>query len=58
MSKDKRIRNLSGLSQILLDLKPYRCDSDVYINQDVDVTELVLKSIKKMAIKLHTFMRL
>lgn len=46
MSKDKRIRNLSGLSQILLDLKPYRCDSDVYINQDVDVTELV-KYIEK-----------
>ncbi len=36
----KRINNLSGLSQILIDLKPRRCDSDVYINQKMDVTEL------------------
>ncbi|MBQ6282225.1 MAG: 2-oxo acid dehydrogenase subunit E2 [Bacilli bacterium] len=42
MRKDaKRIRNLGGMEQILVDLKPQRCDSDVYINQKMDVTELV-----------------
>ena len=29
----KRVENVSGLSQISIDLKPRRCDSDVYINQ-------------------------
>ena len=37
----KRIRNIDGLSQILLDLKPKRCISDVFINQKMDVTNLV-----------------
>lgn len=37
----KRIKNISGLSQISIDLKPRRCDSDVYINQKIDVTNLV-----------------
>ena len=37
----KRINNISGLSQISIDLKPRRCDSDVYINQKIDVTNLV-----------------
>lgn len=36
----KRIKNISGLSQISIDLKPRRCDSDVYINQKIDVTNL------------------
>lgn len=37
----KRIKDISGLEQILIDLKPDRCDSDVYINQKMDVTNLV-----------------
>ncbi|MDD5865045.1 MAG: 2-oxo acid dehydrogenase subunit E2 [bacterium] len=37
----KRIKNISKLSQISIDLKPRRCDSDVYINQKIDVTNLV-----------------
>lgn len=37
----KRIRDIDGLSQILLDLKPKRCISDVFINQKMDVTNLV-----------------
>lgn len=37
----KRIRDLSGLSQICIDLKPKRSISDVYINQKMDVTNLV-----------------
>ena len=36
----KRIRNINGMEQILIDLKPKRCDSDVYINQKIDVTNL------------------
>lgn len=50
MRKDaKRIKNIDGLSQILLDLKPNRCDSDVFIEQNMDVTELVkyIEKVKK-----------
>jgi len=42
----KRVRNLTGMAQICIDLKPDRCDSDVYINQKMDVTNLV-KYIEK-----------
>lgn len=37
----KRVKDISGLAQICIDLKPGRCDSDVYINQKMDVTNLV-----------------
>lgn len=37
----RRIRDLTGMAQISIDLKPRRCDSDVYINQKMDLTELV-----------------
>lgn len=37
----KLVRNIDGLHNILIDLKPRRCDADVYINQTVDVSELV-----------------
>lgn len=47
MSKDKRIKNLNGMEQIMLDIKPDRCDSDVYINQKMDLTELV-KYVEKL----------
>ena len=36
-----RIKNLNGMEQLMLDIKPDRCDSDVFINQKMDVTELV-----------------
>lgn len=49
MSKDKRIKKITGMGQILLDLKPKRCDSDVYINEKVDVTSLVKYIEKKKA---------
>lgn len=42
----KRVRDLTGMAQILIDLKPNRCDSNVYLNQKFDVTELV-KYIEK-----------
>ena len=44
--KDRRVRNLTGMGQLMLDIKPNRCDSDVYINQKIDVTNLV-KYIEK-----------
>ena len=51
MSKDrkdaKRIKDINGMFQIMLDLKPNRCDSDVYINQKMDVTKLVQYIEKK-----------
>ncbi|MGN1371783.1 MAG: hypothetical protein ACI4XM_05880 [Candidatus Coprovivens sp.] len=37
----KRVRDITGMQQIMIDLKPDRCDSDVYINQKMDVTKLV-----------------
>lgn len=37
----KRIKDLTGMAQICIDLKPDRCDSDVYINQKMDLTNLV-----------------
>lgn len=43
----KRVRNLTGMAQISIDLKPRRCDSDVYINQKMDLTELVKYVNKK-----------
>ena len=48
MRKDaKRIKDIDGMFQILLDLKPDRCDSDVFIKQKMDVTELVRYIEKK-----------
>lgn len=37
----KRVKDLTGMAQICIDLKPNRCDSDVYLNQKFDVTKLV-----------------
>ena len=42
MSKDsRRIKDINGMFQVMLDIKPNRCDSDVFINQKMDVTKLV-----------------
>lgn len=43
----KKVRELDGLHNILIDLKPRRCDSDVYINQKIDMTNLVKYIDKK-----------
>lgn len=42
----KKVRKLDSMHVLLPDLKPNRCDSDVYINQKIDVTNLV-KYIQK-----------
>jgi pyruvate/2-oxoglutarate dehydrogenase complex dihydrolipoamide acyltransferase (E2) component len=45
----RKLRGPSGMHNIMLDLKPNRCDSDVYINQKMDVTNLIkyMDKIKK-----------
>lgn len=45
----KKIRQIDGMHNIMLDLKPDRCDSDVYINQKLDVTNLInyMEKLKK-----------
>jgi len=37
----KKIKNLSGMGQLIMDINPRRCDSEVYINMKIDVTKLV-----------------
>lgn len=59
--RDKRVKNVNGLNQIMIDIKPNRCDSDVYINQKIDVTNLVkymekLKKNNKDITYFHAFM--
>lgn len=36
----KRVK-IGGMSQLMIDLKPRRCDADVFINTPIDVTNLV-----------------
>ena len=36
----KRVKNINGMTQIMIDLKPNRCDSFVYSNTMIDVTNL------------------
>lgn len=42
----KKVRNLDGLHNVMIDIKPERCDSDVYMNKEIDVTKLI-KYIEK-----------
>ena len=43
----KRVKDFTGMQQVCIDLKPKRCDSDVYINQKIDVTKLMDYLAKK-----------
>lgn len=57
----KRVKNVNGLTQICIDLKPERCNSNVYINQKIDVTKLVdyVEKLKKEGNNItyfHTFL--
>lgn len=42
-----RVKNLDGMHRLMVHIKPYRADSDVYINTNVDVTEMV-KYVEKL----------
>ena len=47
MRKDaKRVKNINGMEQLMIDIKPSRADSDVFLKDDFDVTEMV-KFIEK-----------
>ena len=37
----RRVKNINGMEQLMLDIKPSRADSDVFLKQDYDVTKLV-----------------
>ena len=56
-SDGKAIRNLKGMEQILIDLKPNRVDSYVYIDQRMDLTNLVkyIEKKKKEGMKVSYF---
>ncbi len=41
MKDRRRIKKISGMEQIMYDLKPRRCDCDVFVNHKLDVTELM-----------------
>lgn len=43
----KKVKNLDGMHVLMPYLKPKRCDSDVYINYKLDVTELIKYVEKK-----------
>ena len=45
-SNSKRVK-IGGMEQLLIDLKPRRCDADVYLNTGIDVTDLVKYIDKK-----------
>ncbi len=49
MRKNSKRIKMNGMEQICIDLKPRRCDADVFINTGVDVTKLIeyLDSKKK-----------
>ena len=40
-TNSKRIKNINGMEQIMIDLKPKRSESFVYSNRDLEVTKLV-----------------
>ncbi len=52
-----RIKKLSGMGQLIMDLNALRIGSEVYINDDIDVTELMkyLKAKKKVDKELTFF---
>ena len=37
----RRVKDFNGMNQIMIDLKPQRCVSDVYINMKMDMTKLI-----------------
>ena len=45
--KGHKVKDVTGMQNIMFDLKPNRCDSEVYMNSDIDVTEFV-KYMKKL----------
>lgn len=55
-----RVKNLDAMHVLMPYIKPNRCDSDVFINQLLDVTELVkyMDNLKRKRKILHIFIYL
>ena len=45
--KGHKVKDVTGMQNILFDLKPNRCEAEVFMSSDIDVTEFV-KYIKKL----------
>ena len=47
--KGHKVKDVTGMQNIMFDLKPNRCEAEVYMNANVDVTEFVkyIKELKK-----------
>ncbi len=45
--KGYKVKDVTGMQNIMFDLKPNRCEAEVFMSSDVDVTEFV-KYIKKL----------
>lgn len=45
--KGHKVKDVTGMQNILFDLKPNRCEAEVFMSADIDVTEFV-KYIKKL----------
>ena len=45
--KAHKVKDVTGMQNILFDLKPNRCEAEVFMTSDIDVTEFV-KYIKKL----------
>ena len=43
----KKVRDIHGIQNVLIDFKPNRCDSSVYMNRKIDMTEFVKYVDKK-----------
>ena len=43
----KRVRDIHGMQNIMIDFKPNRCDSTVYMNSKIDMTNFVKSMNKK-----------
>ena len=43
----KKVRDIHGIQNVLIDFKPNRCDSSVYMNRKIDMTEFVKYIDKK-----------
>ena len=47
--KGHKVKDVTGMQNILFDLKPNRCEAEVFMSADIDVTEFVkyMKELKK-----------
>lgn len=61
--KGHKVKDVTGMQNIMIDLKPNRCESEVYMSADIDVTEFVkyfnkLKEENKDVTYFHGFVQI